>query len=182
MLYTREGDSGTTKILNCDQRLSKSAKVAEALGTVDELNSWLGFCKVEIDGSLFVSGRSLGEVLDDFQQDLFIVQAHLAGAPDKVITLDKVEKLEQLVAAIEQELPPIRSFFVVGGTRSSAMLEFGRAISRRAERTVVAVADEKVAVIGKDCLAYLNRLSTVLYALARLANTKAGVIEEAPHY
>ncbi len=188
MLYTRKGDTGTTKTFGCcDQRISKSSAVAEALGALDEVNSFLGVIKVNpLAPTTTVPGGAdaafaLAYVIDEVQQNLFIVQAEVAGA-DKHIDATKVRGTEAMIDAIEAELPPITSFFVSGGTELAAKLDFARTLARRAERRVVGVADEGTVTVGKDTLAYLNRLSSLLYALARQVNHKSGITEEPPTY
>ena len=187
MLYTGKGDDGTTKTFGCcDQRISKSSATAEALGALDEVNSFLGVVKVNAEKSDIACPSKGGVVLvskimDTVQQNLFIVQAEVAGA-DKHITADKVHELEEVIDAIEKELPPITTFFVSGGTELAATLDFSRTLARRAERRVVGVVDEGAVVVGKETLAYLNRLSSLLYALARQVNHKSGITEEPPTY
>ena len=184
MLYTRKGDGGTTKTFGCDQRISKSSNIAEALGSLDEINSFLGLIKVKTDNTplhLSTTDIVIPEIIDRIQQDLFIIQAELAGA-DKTITPEKVKMLEEIIDDIEKTLPPIKTFFVSGGTELAVLSDIARTIARRAERRVVAVVEEGKIKMGKDTLAYLNRLSSVLYALARIFNHNAGVKEEAPKY
>ena len=195
MLYTRRGDGGTTKTLHCDQRLSKSSAVAEALGTVDELNSWLGFVKTQCQGSTLPPWQGRTLTLAGVQQNLFIIQAELAGAPPRrgkplTVTVDKVKKMEKIIDQIEKELPPIKSFFIPGATAVGALLDYARAVARRAERRVVAATlvaatpseIDGLIKIGPHSLAYLNRLSSLLYALARLVNHQSGIKEQAPDY
>ncbi len=184
MLYTRKGDNGTTKTFSCDQRISKSSAIADSLGSMDEINSFLGLVKVKAKDVKFVlhdRELNISETIDRIQQDLFIIQAELAGA-DKKITEEKVKWLEAIVDDIEKMLPPIKSFFVSGGTELASLSDIARTIARRAERRVVGVAQENNTQIGKDTLAYLNRLSSVLYAFARGFNHVAGITEEAPRY
>ena len=191
MLYTGNGDDGTTRLFSdknnkqtrtfgCDQRISKSSRVAEALGAVDEVNSLLGVVKMKGKDVVVVDGVSFDAIIDDIQQDLFVVQAELAGA-DKHIDLPRVRKVEELVDDIEKELPPIKTFFVPGGTELGAFCDYVRTVARRAERRVVEVVKENKKW-NDHLLAYMNRLSSLLYALARLANHHAGVHEEKPHY
>ena len=184
MLYTRKGDGGTTKTLHCDQRLSKSSAIAEALGAVDELDSLLGFVKCQGSTLPKKQGRTfdLAELLLTVQQNLFIIQAELAGAPDKTITEKKVTALEKIIDGIEKKLPPIKSFFIPGATPNGALFDYARTVARRAERRVVLAVEEKKVPLGKFSLAYLNRLSSLLYALARLVNHQSGIKEQAPHY
>lgn len=175
MLYTRKGDNGTTGTFGCDQKMSKSSVIAEALGTLDEINSFLGVCKVLSEGS-----RN-EEVINRVQQNLFVVQAELAGA-DKTIAEEKVKEIESIVDGIEKELPPIKTFFVSGGTELASSFDFARTLARRAERRVVAVVEEGEVKVGEQTLAYLNRLSSLLYALARLSNKNSGITEQSPTY
>lgn len=184
MLYTRKGDNGTTKTFGCDQRISKSSVIAEALGSLDETNSFLGLCKVrakkekiKLEGSTLM----VDEMIHDIQKNLFIIQAELAGA-SMSIDQEKLDELEKTIDIIEKQLPPIKSFFISGGTELAATFDFARTISRRAERRVIAVSDEGKIEIKPSTKAYLNRLSSVLYAFARLANYKAGITEESPDY
>lgn len=183
MLYTRKGDNGTTKTFGCDQRISKSSSIAEALGSLDEINSLLGLCKVKSadQGFSVPDGRPFAEVVGEVQHNLFIIQAELAGA-DKHLVEVKVKGIEGVIDAIEQELPPITSFFVSGGTELAATFDYARTVARRAERRVVQVVKEEALVLGDFTLPYLNRLSSLLYALARLSNHKSGKLEEPPTY
>lgn len=182
MLYTRKGDKGTTKTFGCDQRISKSSIIAEALGTLDEANSFLGIVKVLANKKKIKIGKvSFGQIVHECQNNLFIIQAEVAGAK-KTISKDKVKEIENIVDTIEKTLPPIKSFFISGGTKLTASFDFARTLARRAERRVVAVHDEKFVKVGSHSLAYLNRLSSLLYALARLTNHKSGITEDKPHY
>lgn len=195
MLYTRKGDTGTTKTFGCDQRISKSSAIAEALGCLDEINSFLGLLKVKAGATSFEleTGKIImAETIARIQQDLFIIQAELAGA-DKKITEEKVKWLESIIDDIEKMLPPIKTFFVSGGTELASLSDIARTIARRAERRVVGVTEESAQAhegssdksktpVGAYTLAYLNRLSSVLYAFARASNHVAGITEESPRY
>ena len=174
MLYTGKGDKGQTKLYHCDQRLSKSSQIAEALGSLDEINSFLGWCKVKAE-----ERGEIGTILEEAQNHLFSIQAELAGAPKK-LSKTAVTKVGAVIKAIEKELPPIKSFIVPGGTELSTMLDVARTIARRAERQVVSVS--KDVKLSPVTLAFLNRLSSLLYALARLANHRAGIEEKKPSY
>lgn len=182
MLFTGKGDKGTTTTFGCDQRISKSSAVAEALGTLDELNSFLGLCKVESERVGFsFEGASFVKIVHTIQENLFIVQAEIAGA-EKTIAEEKLRDAERTVNGIEKELPPITSFFISGGTELAARFDVARTLSRRAERRVVNVVDAKDQVVGEWSLAYLNRLSSLLYALARISNHLSGIVELPPTY
>ena len=182
MLYTRKGDDGKTKTFGCDQRMSKSSAVAEALGTLDETNSFLGLCKISSEQSGFkLLGRKFSDIVHEVQENLFIVQAEVAGA-DKTISAKKIKEIESLIDTAEKELPPIKTFFISGGTGLAALFDVARTTARRAERRVVLVRSENLVKIGDETAAYLNRLSSLLYALARLSNHKSGIKEPSPKY
>ncbi|MFA5998315.1 MAG: cob(I)yrinic acid a,c-diamide adenosyltransferase [Candidatus Paceibacterota bacterium] len=176
-LYTGKGDGGTTTTFGCNQqRISKSSELPEALGSLDELNAFLGFVKMRS-----VSEPRIASVLRDIQESLFIIQAQTAGA-DKKLEEGSAEKIGEMVNVIEKEIPPIKGFSIAGGTELSALLDVARTLSRRAERRVVAVQEMKLRELPSGTMAYMNRLSSLLFALARLANHLAGVKEENPRY
>jgi len=194
MLYTRKGDKGDTSAFGCDQRFSKSSAITEALGTLDEINSFLGVCKTKAEvtealleirlpssQSIERSSTSVNETIEEIQQNLFVVQAEIAGA-EKTIEENKVKEVEIIVDAIEKKLPPVKTFFVSGGTELAALIDFARTLARRAERRVVAVSEEGLVKVDEHTLAYLNRLSSLLYALARFVNLKSGITEQSPTY
>ena len=175
-LYTGKGDGGTTKLFGCDQqRIAKSSEVPEALGALDEINAFLGFVKMH-PGAPERIMRGLREV----QEALFIIQAEVAGS-DKRIKEGSAEQVGDMVNEIEKEIPPITGFSIAGGTELSAKLDVARTITRRAERRVTAAALAGRAV-SEPTKAYLNRLSSLLFAYARLANHLAGAQEENPKY
>ena len=173
MLYTKKGDDGKTSLFHCDQRLSKSSLVARALGSLDELNSFLGWCKVK--------ASDFALKLEQVQNKLFVIQAEVAGA-EKFVIVSDVSELEVWIGEIEKTLPPIKSFIVSGGSELSAMLDYARTLARRTERRAVAVKEAGDIDLKPETLAYLNRLSSFLYALARQANQEAGIEEEKPAY
>ena len=182
-LFTGKGDDGTTKTFACNQRRSKNSAVSEALGTVDELNAYLGVVKLRAGAfeNNKILEKTFEQILDEVQQNLFIVQAEQAGAEMKIVE-EKVKEVENIVNTAETEMPPIKSFFVSGGTEMAATFDFARTIARRAERRVVAAHDIGDPQMSQFSLAYLNRLSSLLYALARLSNHRAGIPEEKPQY
>ncbi|MFA6524616.1 MAG: cob(I)yrinic acid a,c-diamide adenosyltransferase [Candidatus Paceibacterota bacterium] len=183
MLYTGKGDDGTTKTFGCDQRISKSSAIAEALGSLDEINSFLGFCKIKSKkyGVKFSEELSFEKIVYDVQKNLFIIQAEVAGS-EMHIAEAKVKDIEKIINDIEKELPPIKSFFISGGTKLAVLFDISRTIARRAERRVVEVSEEGKTKISDFSKAYLNRLSSLLYALARLTNHKFGIKEDSPDY
>ena len=182
MLYTRKGDKGTTKTYGCDQRMSKSSAVAEALGALDEINSFLGVAKVYSTETPFaIADKKFADIIHEIQQNLFMIQAEVAGFP-MAIPEEKVKNIEYITDTAEKELPPIKTFFISGGTHLGATFDVARTIARRAERRVVSVHEEGTVKLGAHTIPYLNRLSSVLYALARLSNHKSGIKEEPPAY
>lgn len=184
MLYTRKGDKGDTYFFGCSQRFSKNSALAEALGSIDEINSLLGFCKVKAKKTkIKIANKAifLAGIIETIQENLFIIQANLAGV-DKKITAEKVKYLENIIDEIEKQLPPIKSFFIPGGLELSALFDYSRAVSRRAERKIVALAESEKNKITAETLAFLNRLSSALYAIARISNFKAGKKEKPPSY
>ena len=184
MLYTRKGDNGTTKTFGCDQRISKSSAVAEALGSLDETNSFLGFVRAKTAGMSFKIGSGdvkFSDVVLEVQQNLFIVQAEVAGSKLS-ISQDKISKVENIVDEIEKVLSPIKSFFISGATELGGIFDFARTLSRRAERRVVAAKEEGKITVSAETLSYLNRLSSLLYALARISSHIDGAEEIKPDY
>lgn len=184
MLYTRKGDGGTTKTFGCDQRISKSSLVAEALGALDEINSFLGLARARTLGKSFKTESGwveFSEIILEAQQNLFIVQAEVAGSTLN-ISEDKVKAVEKIVDEVEKILPPIKSFFISGATKDGAVLDICRTLARRAERRVIATHEEGKVKVDPNTLAYLNRLSSLLYALARIASHLEGAEELKPDY
>lgn len=183
MLYTGKGDKGTTKLFNTPpgERLPKTHPVFEALGTVDELVAFLGVLKVHAaSAALAVADMQSEKIIHTVQETLFVLQAELAGA-GMSIEEARVAELGTLVDAIEQTLPPITTFFIAGGTLAAAQADVCRAVSRRMERALLS-AVEAGSVIAPSSLAYANRLSSLLYALARAYNHADGISESAPSY
>lgn len=177
MLYTGKGDGGTTTAFGCDQaRISKSSELPEALGALDELNAFLGFAKMRS-----AKEPHIMTTLRDVQEKLFIIQAEVAGA-DKKVGESVIKEVEKLVNDIEKEIPPLKGFSIAGGTELSALLDVARTLARRAERRVIAVKEMHLRELTPETMAYMNRLSSLLFALARLANHQAGVAEETPRY
>ena len=193
MLYTRKGDSGTTKAFNSKpgQRISKSSCQTEALGALDELNSFIGLVKVKLSDLTWTaqissdqsvdSTKKPAEIIQWVQECLFIIQAQVAGA-DKKIEQTKIDRIEYIVDWIEKEMPPIKTFFISGGTELAALFDVSRTLARKAERRVIAGTEHGEVVVDALTLTFLNRLSSLFYALARYNNHKAGIVEQAPCY
>jgi cob(I)alamin adenosyltransferase len=177
MLYTRKGDNGTTSALNTPkgERRSKSSCQTESLGALDELNSFLGMAKIK------TRNKETAQVVAWVQDCLFTVQAEVAGA-EKTITAEKITAIESRIDQIEKALPPIKTFFISGGTEMAVIFDISRTLARKAERRVIAAVEEGEIKVGADTLAFLNRLSSLFYAYARLCNHKSGIKEVPPSY
>jgi cob(I)alamin adenosyltransferase len=185
-LFTGKGDGGTTKLFDSPSgvRISKASAVPEALGSLDELNSFLGLCKVKSRESGWYVGTmypSFEHIVHEIQETLFVIQAELAGA-GKTVAEQKVKWLEDITNACEVDMPVITTFSIPGGIELSALFDTARTIARRAERRVVEVVEKKEREVGEFSRAFLNRLSSTLFALARLSNHKSGIKEGAPSY
>ena len=181
-LYTGKGDGGTTKLFDTPsgERVSKSSVIFEALGTVDELNTVIGWCRTGCGVDWMVGDITMSAVLLDVQHHLFTIQAELAGTQMHIPSKD-VTDMEIRIAIIEEQLPEITTFFVPGGTELSARLDMARAVSRRAERCLVRLTEQE-RELSEYTLTYANRLSSLLYALVRFVNHKAGSDEQPPQY
>ncbi len=178
-IYTRTGDEGETGLFG-GGRVSKTHPRVEAYGTVDELNAHLGRV-VAIVADPGVKGR-----LETIQHDLFALGAILASPPSgsgarnphvPPLPGHRIDEMEGWMDAAEQELPPLRAFIVPGGTQGGAELHVARTVCRRAERRVVEMAEAEADIPDPDTddlVRYLNRLSDLLFVLARLENHRAG--------
>lgn len=181
-LYTKKGDDGTTTLFGTKERISKASEATEALGTLDELNALIGVCRAKFDETdIRVLDKRGSEVLFMVQQHLFIVQAELAGA-DKSIDQEKVDWLGDTVDEIEKTLEPITSFLLPGASELSSFVDLARTVARRAERRLVEVHTQTDIELHAETLAYVNRLSSLLYAIVRLVNDVVGGEESAPNY
>ncbi len=187
ILYTGFGDKGTTTLFGCKQeRISKSANIIEALGTVDELNAYLGVVKVytttdQLRVKIGAKSILLSDIIEEIQQVLFIIQAELAGS-DMTVHTKEVTKVENVIHKISDILPPITSFTIAGGSIASAELDVARTLARRAERRIVSVGEEGHRKIGMGTISYMNRLSSILFAMSRYANHIHSIPEDHPTY
>ncbi len=188
MLYTKKGDSGTTKLFNCEQgqRVSKADFIFEVLGNVDELNCSIGYAKAiskKTHCTLYIGGEKVSyeEILEKIQNILFCIQAELGGS-NISITEKHTLYLEKVIYEVETTLPPITSFIVPGGGELGAYLDVLRTITRRTERYLVLLKDKNTKDLNKENIIFMNRLSSVFYALARFANYQEGHIEKEPNY
>lgn len=173
-IYTKQGDSGDTGLFG-GSRVSKDDVRVEAYGQVDELNAALGLVLAEQPEGF---ERAL---LETIQRDLFTIGAELASPdPSKVdkalagprVGEPQVAALEDAIDAHESRLPALKNFILPGGAPKAAALHLARAVCRRAERAVVTL--DRHAGVSPAILKYLNRLSDLLFVLARAANAQAG--------
>lgn len=173
-IYTRRGDSGETDLIGSG-RVPKDHLRVDAYGAVDELNACLGVCAAA------TSHADLRALLENLQRALFSLGAHLAtpearhreslGMQEPSDT--EIAALEARIDALEAELPPLERFVLPGGTREAAAFHVARTVCRRAER--VAVALDRSESLAPSAIRYLNRLSDLLFVLARVENRRAGV-------
>ncbi|MCK5059736.1 MAG: cob(I)yrinic acid a,c-diamide adenosyltransferase [Candidatus Pacebacteria bacterium] len=186
MLYTKKGDKGTSGLFcsSPSEHISKTDTVFEALGEIDQLNSLLGLCRAYNKSTYIKIGKkkiSVAEIVRAAQDTLFVIQAELAGAPKRVkkSVLDEAEKL---IDDMEKEMPPIKSFKLSGESKESAWFDYARAVTRHAERKVLIHAKAHPKAVSDTTRQYLNRLSSLLYACARVITFQKGVKEYPPTY
>lgn len=177
-IYTRTGDDGTTSLFG-GERVRKGNPRIDAYGTVDETNSMVGLARSHLRGE--PGEDRLDPVLGDLQEDLFVLGADLATPMDAKpvvprITSSHVETLEEQIDTLDADLDPLKSFVLPGGSAAGATLHSARTVCRRAERLVVQASAS--APINEQSTVYLNRLSDLLFVLARWANKSAGIRED----
>ena len=173
-IYTKTGDQGETGLMG-GKRLRKNALRIAAYGNVDELNAYLGVCRtVNTDAKL-------ESILHGLQQELFALGADLSTPLDEKhqvprVKKNQVEQFERWIDELDAALNPLRNFILPGGTQAAAHLQVARAVCRRAERSIVAL--EAAEPISEHTVKYVNRLSDLLFVMARYANHTGGVDEE----
>lgn len=177
-IYTRTGDDGTTGLFG-GARVSKGSLRVEAYGTLDEANAVLGRARCALEGAQIAA---IDPVLARCQVDLFTLGAEIATLPGheeklmrhmKLLPEGASARLEHAIDVAEEGLPALTSFVLPGGTRAAAELHVARCVSRRAERLLVALAAEEP--VRREVIVYVNRLSDLLFTLARRANFCLGV-------
>jgi cob(I)alamin adenosyltransferase len=174
-IYTRTGDSGETALFD-GTRVSKADPRVAAYGAVDELNAWLGLA---IAGNV---DDDIRQQVTTIQRDLFALGARLADPAHRIagrvtkaaITPEDVTRLEQWIDDFEQELPPLRRFILPGGSPGGAALHVARTVCRRAERTMVDLGESAFEI---ELLHYINRLSDLLFTMARAVNHRGDAPE-----
>jgi len=176
-IYTKTGDDGKTGLFH-GPRVSKDDARIEAYGTVDELNAVLG----AVRGAGVAT--DIDQQLESIQRELFSIGGELASPdPDRhqlrVITEEHVAGLEQWIDLHEATLPPLQFFILPAGTLTTGLLHTARAVCRRAERRVVTLASLEDTAVSSDLVIYLNRLSDLLFVLARVHNQRSGLSDTA---
>lgn len=173
-IYTRTGDAGQTSLAN-GRRVSKDDARVEAYGTVDETNAQVGLARALVDDP------DLDAILERVQRDLFDLGADLAtpeepgpNAPPRVCPA-QVAQLEAEIDRLQASLPPMKGFLLPGGHPAAAALHVARCTCRRAERSVVALSRRETT--NPEVLRYLNRLSDLLFVMARAVNARRGIAE-----
>lgn len=182
-IYTKTGDLGDTGLFD-GSRVSKADPRVDAYGEIDELNAWLGMVRAngrEASGTAGIDTQMV-DCLERLQRDLFAVGATLADPRHKIakrvakalITDADILRLEQWIDAFEKELTPLTRFILAGGSKAGAALHVARTVCRRAERRMVSLGDGEVDPV---VLIFVNRLSDLLFVMARLVNARAGIPE-----
>lgn len=172
-IYTKTGDAGETGLFG-GQRVSKASLRVDAYGHVDELNSAIGWIRVQ------VSNADVDSLLNRIQNELFEVGAELGSTAERkqksaipLIEQSDVQALERAIDRYEQGPPPLTSFVLPGGSEIAARFHLARCICRRAERSLVALGGQET--LRGELFRYVNRLSDLLFVLARFGNYEAGV-------
>lgn len=171
-VYTKTGDTGETSLVG-GKRVSKACLRVDAYGDVDELNSVLGLART------YLNDAEIDKALSLIQNDLFTLGADLASPSDiqvPRITDDFIATLEELSDKFLEELEPLKEFILPGGAQAGATLHLARTVARRSERKVVALSLEEE--VNPQAIVYLNRLSDLLFILARLVNKRDGAPEK----
>lgn len=169
-IYTRTGDKGETGLVG-GTRVPKDSLRVNAYGNVDELNSVLGLARA------FLNDGELDSILDSLQQDLFVAGADLASSTESThkvprISKERIVELERLIDKLQEELQPLKAFILPGGGQAASVLHFSRTVARRAERSIVTLSRSEK--ISEQMVPYINRLSDLLFVLARIANHREG--------
>jgi cob(I)alamin adenosyltransferase len=171
-IYTRTGDTGETGLFDGTRVLKSDARVS-AYGEIDELNAWLGLARSSLAGE-----AEMFEMVVQIQRDLFAVGAKLADPSRKIaervsktgIGPADIVRLERWIDMLESLLPPLRRFILAGGSQSGARLHVARTVCRRAERSMVALRAGDESAVEPALIIYVNRLSDLLFVMARVAN------------
>ena len=165
-IYTRKGDKGTTRLGEGSQ-VSKDNPRVECYGNVDELNSVIGLLRS------LETPKGVEAVLNQVQHDIFDLGGELCIPGHAMIKADRVQQLENVIDDLNKVLAPLEEFVLPGGTQAAALCHFARTVCRRAERSLVTLSQSEETT--ELALAYLNRLSDLLFVMARTINKRAGL-------
>lgn len=177
-IYTKTGDAGDTGLF-AGPRVRKDDLRIEAYGTVDELNAVLGLARSQSAVGQSKLPHEIDSLLAEIQHRLFDLGAQLAtpnptSGGTNLITTKHIESLEQAIDRFDSQLPSLKNFILPGGTLAASWLHLARTVCRRAERRVVTLLERERGTIAPEVLIYLNRLSDLLFVLARAVNQAAG--------
>ncbi|WP_455204315.1 cob(I)yrinic acid a,c-diamide adenosyltransferase [Kaarinaea lacus] len=164
-IYTRTGDDGTTG-LGDGSRVDKDCERTEAIGAVDELNSIIGLMLT------YELPKTLNDSFTQVQHELFDLGGELSIPGYNIIKIDHVDNLEQLLDDLNKDLSPLKDFILPGGTQAAAVCHFARSVCRRAERRLITLS--RYEEVSDAALMYLNRLSDLLFVVARYINKQQG--------
>jgi cob(I)alamin adenosyltransferase len=171
-IYTKTGDGGDTSLFG-GGRVGKESDRVESYGQIDELNSVLGMARAEGLGTLDALTQTLQDQLFTIGSLLATPAGSKASAHVPQLRPEWVTAMESAIDEFDKELPPLTSFVLPGGTKAAAALHFARCVCRRAERRIVPIM--RAGDVDQDIIVYLNRLSDLLFTMARVANHRAGV-------
>ena len=180
-IYTRTGDTGSTSLFG-GKRVLKCEELVDVYGSIDELNSWVGLIATQIEAP------DVQQFLQTIQTDLFTIGSHLAGWPARNASASvaggktqlshlggRVKEMEARIDLLEKALPKLTNFIIPGGTQLGAFVHVTRGICRRVERQAVSLAQKET--VDSHIIKYLNRLSDLLFMLARFINNEAHMVE-----
>lgn len=166
-IYTRTGDKGTTSLFG-GKRIMKNHELVDMYGSVDELNSWIGLL------AAYISKRDIRQFLFLIQSDLLTIGSHLAGWNADLSSLgSRILEMEKRIDATEEKVGVLHNFILPGGSQTASFIHIARSICRRVERKAVGLAQK--GNVDDLTLKYLNRLSDLLFMLARFINKESGV-------
>lgn len=178
IFYTKKGDKGFSEIAN--KKIKKTSLIIKTLGGLDELNSYIGVARNQI------KSKNIKKILKEIQEDLFIIQANLAYFMYKKFSppefkKHKIKRIEKIIDSIEKRIEVQKKFIIPGSNKDSAYLDYLRAKTRTTEIAIFELK-EKYKDLKEEILAYINRLSSLFYALAREQAYIKKIKEDSPKY
>jgi cob(I)alamin adenosyltransferase len=168
-IYTRTGDTGSTSLFG-GKRVLKCEELVDVYGSIDELNCWIGRIASKMDAA------DVQQFLAAIQSDLFTIGSHMAGWKSELTELPKrVKEMEARIDIMEKDLPKLTNFILPGGSPLASDTHLARAVCRRVERQTVSLGQKET--VAPSIVTYLNRLSDMLFMLARFVNKEEGHVE-----